>query len=63
MCSLDSEGNEASPVRHLQVHDGASLLTEKTKIVLVTPETSSEPIDCSFFVKLILENQRGQRKF
>jgi hypothetical protein len=50
-------------VRHLQVHDGASLLTEKTQTVPVTPETSSEPIDSSFFVKLILENQRDQRKF
>jgi hypothetical protein len=31
ICSSDSEGNEASPVRHLRVHDGASLPTEKQK--------------------------------
>jgi hypothetical protein len=31
ICSSDSEGNEASPVRHFRVHDGASLPTEKQK--------------------------------
>jgi hypothetical protein len=31
ICSSDSEGNEASPVRHLRVHDGASLPTKKQK--------------------------------
>jgi hypothetical protein len=33
ICSSNSEGNEASPVRHLRVHDGALLPTEKTEIV------------------------------
>jgi hypothetical protein len=50
-------------VRHLRVHDGASLPTEKTETVPVTLATTSEPMDSSFFVKLILENQRNQRKF
>jgi hypothetical protein len=63
ICSSDSEGNEASPVRHLQEHDGASLPTEKSETVPVTPATTIEPIDCSFFLKLILENRRDQRKF
>jgi hypothetical protein len=63
ICSSDSEGNEASLVRHLRVHDGASLPTEKTETVPITLATTSEPMDSSFFVKLILENQRNQRKF
>jgi hypothetical protein len=50
-------------MRRLRVHDGASLPTEETETVLVTPTTTSEPMDSSFFVKLILENQRDQRKF
>jgi hypothetical protein len=49
-------------VRYLWVHDGASLPTEKTEIVLVTPATTSESMDSSL-VKQILENQRDQRKF
>jgi hypothetical protein len=27
ICSSENEGNEASPMRHLRVHDGASLPT------------------------------------
>jgi hypothetical protein len=50
-------------VRHLRVHDGASLPTEKIETVPITLATTSEPMDSSFFVKLILENQRNQRKF
>jgi hypothetical protein len=50
-------------VKHLRVHDGASLPTEKTETVPVTLATTREPMDSSFFVKLILENQRDQRKF
>jgi hypothetical protein len=33
----------------------------KTKIVPITPATTSEPMDSSFFLKLILENQREQK--
>jgi hypothetical protein len=62
ICPSDSEGNEASLVRHLRIHD-ASLPTEKTETVPVTPATTSEPMDSSFFLKLILENQGDQRKF
>jgi hypothetical protein len=60
ICSSDSEDNEASPVRHLRVHHGVSLPTTKTEIVPDTPTTTSEPMDSSFFLKLILENQREQ---
>jgi hypothetical protein len=63
ICSSDSEGNEASPVRQLRVHDRASLPTEKTEIVPATPATTSEPMESSFFLKLILKNLRDQRKF
>jgi hypothetical protein len=50
-------------VRHLRVHDGASLPTKKIETVPVTPAVTSEPMDSSFFLKLILENQREQTKF
>jgi len=63
ICSSDSEDNEASPVRHLLVHDDASLPTTKTETIPVTPATTSEPMDTSFFLKLILENQLEQTKF
>jgi hypothetical protein len=62
-CSLDSEDNETPPVRHLRVHDGVLLPTTKTETVPVILATTSELIDSSFFVKLILENQHEQTKF
>jgi hypothetical protein len=49
-------------VNNLRVHDSALLPTEKTETVPVTPATTSEPMDSSFFLKLILENQHDQRK-
>jgi hypothetical protein len=48
ICSSESEDNEASPVKHLQVHDGATLPTNKTETILVTLATTNEPMDSSF---------------
>jgi hypothetical protein len=49
ICSLDNKDNEVSPVRHLRVHDGASLPTTKTEIVRVTLAITSEPMTLPSF--------------